>query len=49
VDDPAEELCPSLEPRDHWTKSQVDFEWTSEGTDEFLGRGDKDAPTKESR
>ena len=33
----SEELCPFLEPRDNWTKSQVDFEWTSEGTDEFLG------------
>ena len=31
------ELCPFLEPRDHWTKSQVEFEWTSEGTEEFLG------------
>jgi hypothetical protein len=43
------ELCPFLEPRDNWTKTQVDFEWTSEGTEEFLGHGDKDAPTKESR
>jgi len=45
----SEELCPFLEPRDNWTTIQVDFEWTSEGTDEFLGHGDNDAPTKESR
>ena len=32
-----DELCPFLEPRANWTKSQADFEWTSEGTDEFLG------------
>jgi hypothetical protein len=43
------ELRPFLEPRDNWTKIQVDFEWTSEGTEEFLGHGDNDAPTKESR
>jgi hypothetical protein len=33
------EFCPFLEPRDHWTMIQVDFEWTSEGTEEFLGHG----------
>ncbi len=33
------ELCPFLEPRANWTTIQVDFEWTSEGTDEFLGHG----------
>ena len=31
------ELCPLLEPRDHWTPIQHDIEWTSEGTEEFLG------------
>jgi len=40
------ELCPFLEPKDNWTRSQVKFAWTSEGTDEFLGHGDKAAPTK---
>ena len=45
----SEELCPFLEPRANWTTIQVDFEWTSEGTEEFLGHGDKDAPTQESR
>ncbi len=44
-----EELCPSLEPGDNWTVSQVDFEWTSEGTDEFLGHGDESIPDTESR
>ena len=34
-----EELCPFLEPEANWTMSQADFEWTSEGTDEFLGHG----------
>jgi hypothetical protein len=43
------DLYAFLEPRDNWTQIHVDFEWTSEGTDAFLGRGDKDAPTKESR
>ncbi len=33
----SEELCPFLEPRANWTQIQVDFEWTSEGTDEYLG------------
>ena len=45
----SEELCPFLEPRDNWTTIQVDFEWTSEGTDEFLGDGDEDAPIREPR
>lgn len=44
-----EELCPSLEPGDNWTVSQVDFEWTSEGTDEFLGHGGATTPDTESR
>ncbi len=35
----SDELCPFLEPSDNWTKIQADFEWTSEGTDEFLGHG----------
>ncbi len=33
------ELCPFLEPGGNWTKSQLDIEWTSEGTDVFLGHG----------
>ena len=46
---PFEGLCPSLEPGDNWTVSQVHFEWTSEGTDEFLGHGDATNPDTESR
>jgi hypothetical protein len=45
----SDELCPFLEPRNDWTKIQADFEWASEGTEEFLGHGDNDAPIKESR
>ncbi len=39
----SDELCPFLEPRGNWTWIQADFEWTSEGTDEFLGHGDTKA------
>jgi hypothetical protein len=35
--------------RQNWTVSQVDFEWTSEETDEFLGHGDNILPDTESR
>ena len=44
-----EELCPFLEPGDDWNVSQVDSEWTSQGTDEFLGHGDEIIPDTESR
>jgi hypothetical protein len=44
-----DELCPFLEPRANWTTIQVDFDWTSKGTDEFLGHGDEQAPANESR